>query len=132
VTLVDAVVLARSVYKHSLNYRSALVLGRARAVEEPEAKRAALEAIVEHVVPGRSRDARAPTDEELGGTSVLALRIDEASAKVRTGPPKDFDRDLALPIWAGLIPLRLVAGAPEAEERVPADVAVPDYLVGFG
>jgi uncharacterized protein len=126
-TLLDGVVLARSVYNHSLNYRSAVVLGRALVIEEFEEKRAALEAIVEHVVPGRSRDARAPNKKELAGTIVLALVIDEASAKVRNGPPKDFDSDVALLIWAGVIPLRLIAEGPEVEQRVPADVAVPAY-----
>jgi uncharacterized protein len=126
-TLLDGVVLARSVYNHSLNYRSAVVLGRALAIEEVEEKRAALEAIVEHVVPGRSRDARAPNEKELARTIVLALVIDEASAKVRNGPPNDFDSDVALPIWAGVIPLRLIAEGPEVEQRVPADVAVPAY-----
>jgi nitroimidazol reductase NimA-like FMN-containing flavoprotein (pyridoxamine 5'-phosphate oxidase superfamily) len=130
-TLLDGIVLARAVYKHSLNYRSAVVLGRAQAVEERDEKRAALAAIVEHVVPGRGRDARAPNDGELAGTKVLALPISEASAKLRTGPPNDFDADVDLPIWAGVIPLRLVAGEPETEERVPAGVGVPAYAASY-
>ncbi|MGH2983147.1 MAG: hypothetical protein ACRDK5_02645 [Solirubrobacterales bacterium] len=92
---------------------------------------AALAGIVEHVVAGRSADARTPNDRELAGTSVLALPIDEASAKVRAGLPKDFDADLALPIWAGVIPLRVVGGAPETEERVPPGVAVPPYAASY-
>ena len=116
-TLVDGLVLARSVYKHSLNYRSVVVLGRARKVVEREEKLTALAAIVEHVVPGRSREARPPSDNELAGTEVLAVEIGEASAKVRTGPPKDFDADLALPVWAGVIPLTTVAGKPVSDER---------------
>jgi nitroimidazol reductase NimA-like FMN-containing flavoprotein (pyridoxamine 5'-phosphate oxidase superfamily) len=130
-TLIDGVVLARSVYKSSLNYRSAVVLGRARAVETLDEKRAALAAVVEHVARGRSRDARGPRDEELEATTVLALPIDEASAKTRTGPPQDFDADLALPIWAGVIPLTLSAGTPEAEARVSPDLIVPSYATVY-
>jgi nitroimidazol reductase NimA-like FMN-containing flavoprotein (pyridoxamine 5'-phosphate oxidase superfamily) len=130
-TLLDGLVLARSVYNHSMNYRSAVVFGRTSPVEERDEKLAALAAIVEHVVAGRGRDARAPNDKELAGTAVLALAIAEASAKVRTGPPKDFDADLELPIWAGVIPLRLVADSPETEERVPAGVAVPPYADSY-
>ena len=116
-SLLDGVVLARSVYKSSLNYRSAVVLGQACPVDERNEKLLALEAVVGHVAPGRSRDARPPSDDELQATTVLALRIDEASAKVRTGPPGDFDHDLELAIWAGVIPLRLAAGTPETEPR---------------
>src|SRR5436853_1207420 len=93
-TLLDGVVLARSVYKSSLNYRSAVVFGRARKVEDGEEKRLALEAVVEHVAPGRSNEARAPSDEELKATLVLALEIDQASAKIRSGPPQDFEHDI--------------------------------------
>jgi len=97
-TIVDGVVLARSVYKSSLNYRSAVILDHTRKVEDADEKRLALEAVVEHVAAGRSREARAPNDEELTATLVLALVIDEASAKVRSGPPGDFEADLDLPI----------------------------------
>jgi uncharacterized protein len=130
-TLLDGIVLARSVYSHSLNYRSAVVLGRARTVEDPEEKRAGLAAVVEHVVPGRGREARAPSDQELAATSLLALTIDEASAKVRSGPPKDFEADLALPVWAGVLPLGLVAGEPETDARVPDGMAVPPYVQAY-
>jgi uncharacterized protein len=130
-TLLDGVVLARSVYKSSLNYRSAVVLGRARPVDELDERRLALEAVVEHGAPGRSRDARPPSQEELQATTVLALRIDEASAKVRSGPPGDFDHDLELDVWAGVIPLSLIAGTPETESRVPASVDVPAYATGY-
>jgi len=123
VTLLDGIVLARSVYNHSMNYRSAVVLGRARPLEGDE-KLAALEAIVEHVVPGRWSDARQPNRTELKATSVLALPLDQASAKIRTGPPSDFDEDENLPVWAGVIPLRLVAGAPESVDGLP----LPAYL----
>lgn len=130
-TLLDGLVLARSVYNHSMNYRSAVVFGRARVVEERDRKLAALEAIVEHVVPGRAEEARMPNDKELAGTTVLALPIGEASAKIRTGPPKDFDDDLELPVWAGVIPMRLVAGEPETVSGVPARVGVPAYVAGY-
>jgi nitroimidazol reductase NimA-like FMN-containing flavoprotein (pyridoxamine 5'-phosphate oxidase superfamily) len=130
-TLLDGLVLARSVYHHSLNYRSAVILGRARPVVDPEQKRAALEAIVEHVVAGRTRDARPPSDKELAGTSVLELPIDEASAKVRKGPPSDFDADVGLPVWAGVVPIRAVAGDPEPDEHVQPGLATPEYLRAY-
>jgi nitroimidazol reductase NimA-like FMN-containing flavoprotein (pyridoxamine 5'-phosphate oxidase superfamily) len=129
-TLLDGLVLARSVYNHSMNYRSAVVLGRARAVDDAEEKLAALEAIVEHVVPGRWQDARRPNEQELAATTVLALGLDEASAKVRSGPPKDFDDDVELPIWAGVVPLSLVAGVAETDAQVPDGVALPSYAGG--
>ena len=124
VTLLDGIVLARSVYNHSMNYRSVVVLGGARLVDDPEEKLAALEAVVEHVVPGRWADARQPNRKELKATSVLALPLDEASAKIRTGPPSDFEEDEDLPIWAGVIPLGLVADAPESSDGLP----LPSYL----
>jgi uncharacterized protein len=127
-TLLDGIVLARSVYNHSMNYRSAVVLGRARPVVDPDEKLAALETIVEHLVPGRWSDARLPDKKELKATTVLALPLDEASAKIRTGPPKEWDEDLDLPIWAGVIPLRLVSDAAETDAAVPADVELPPYL----
>jgi uncharacterized protein len=130
-TILDGLVLARSVYNHSMNYRSAVVFGRARAVEERAEKLAALEAVSEHVVRGRWADARGPSEKELAGTRVLAVAIEEASAKVRSGPPGDFEADVPLPIWAGVIPLHVAAGAPETDERVPQGVRVPDYAVAY-
>jgi uncharacterized protein len=130
-TIVDGVVLARSVYKSSLNYRSAVVLGHARTVEDTDEKRLALEAVVEHVAAGRSKEARAPNDEELKATLVLALEIDEASAKMRGGPPKDFEDDLELPFWAGVVPLGLAVGEPETADHVPEGVAVPSYASDY-
>ncbi|MBI2169801.1 MAG: pyridoxamine 5'-phosphate oxidase family protein [Actinobacteria bacterium] len=112
-TLLDGLVLARSVFHHSMNYRSAVVLGRAREVTDPGEKMAALEAIVEHVAPGRWGEARRPNEKEFRGTAVLAIPITEASAKVRTGPPVDDEEDLALPVWAGVIPLTLARGEPD-------------------
>jgi len=124
VTLLDGIVLARSVYNSSMNYRSAVVLGRAREVVDADEQLAALETIVEHIAPGRWADARRPNGKELKATTVLALPLDEASAKIRTGPPSDFDEDLDLPVWAGVIPLRVVAGAPESVDGLP----LPPYL----
>jgi uncharacterized protein len=127
VSLLDGLVLARSAMHHSANYRSAMLIGEARSVEDLDEKRAALEAIVEHIVPGRWRDVRPPTDNELRATSVLALPIDEASAKVRSGPPVDDEEDYALPTWAGVIPLDSVAGAPEPDRRLPDGISPPAY-----
>lgn len=118
VTLLDALVLARSVYNHSMNYRSVVVLGRAHEVTGREQKLQAMQRVVEHVVPGRWEDARQPNDGEIKGTTILALPLSEASAKIRSGPPIDDDADLALPVWAGLIPLALEPGEPVAAEGV--------------
>ena len=114
-TIVDGLVLARSVYNHSMNYRSAVVLGRARELTETDEKLRAMERIVEHVVPGRWADARQPNEAEIKGTTILAIGLDEASAKIRTGPPKDFDDDMSLPVWAGVIPLALTRSEPIAD-----------------
>ena len=116
-TLLDGLVLARAVYNHSMNYRSVVVLGRAREVENRDEKLRAMECVVEHVVPGRWSEARQPNEKELEATMILALPLDEASAKIRTGPPTDFDEDLDLPVWAGVIPLDLRRGRPYAETR---------------
>lgn len=117
VTLLDGLVLARSAFHHSVNYRSVVLYGRATEVTDPQAKSRALSALVDHVVPGRSASARPPNREELLRTMVLLLPLDEASAKVRTGPPVDEEEDYALSVWAGEIPLRLVAGEPRADDR---------------
>jgi nitroimidazol reductase NimA-like FMN-containing flavoprotein (pyridoxamine 5'-phosphate oxidase superfamily) len=129
VTLLDGLVLARSAFHHSMNYRSVVVLGRATEVTREEKVRA-LEGVVEHVMPGRSADVRPPNDIELKQTLVLALPITEASAKIRTGPPLDDEEDYALPVWAGVVPLRLTPGEPVADERLPAGVGVPEYIDG--
>ena len=126
VTLLDGLVLARSAFHHSVNYRSVVVLGSAYPVRDREAKHAALRTIVDHVVPGRSADARGPNDQELDATEVVALRLDEASAKVRTGPPVDAGEDYVLPVWAGELPLRLTVGEPLADAR--CTVSTPDYV----
>jgi nitroimidazol reductase NimA-like FMN-containing flavoprotein (pyridoxamine 5'-phosphate oxidase superfamily) len=129
VTLLDGLVLARSVYNHSMNYRSVVVLGHAREVTETEEKLQAMQHVVEHIVPGRWEDARQPTDGEIKGTTILALSLEEASAKIRTGPPKDFDDDLALPVWAGLIPLRLEPSPPIPDEGI--DASPPAYATDY-
>jgi nitroimidazol reductase NimA-like FMN-containing flavoprotein (pyridoxamine 5'-phosphate oxidase superfamily) len=118
VTLLDGLVLARSAFHHSMNYRSAVVLGKAHLVADPAEKLDALRAFVDHVVPGRWADVRQPTPMELRGTQVLTLALDEVSAKVRIGPPIDDEEDYALPIWAGVVPLRIVPGEPIADPRL--------------
>jgi nitroimidazol reductase NimA-like FMN-containing flavoprotein (pyridoxamine 5'-phosphate oxidase superfamily) len=131
VTLVDGLVLARSAFHHSMNYRSAVLFGRARELEEVEEKRRALARLVEHVIPGRTPDTRPPNDFEERYTRVLAFEIEQASAKVRSGGPKDDDADLALGHWAGEIPLRLVPGAPVPDPALGSDVAPPPYAVRY-
>jgi nitroimidazol reductase NimA-like FMN-containing flavoprotein (pyridoxamine 5'-phosphate oxidase superfamily) len=128
VTLVDGLVLARSIFNHSVNYRSVIVLGEARAVTCPEEKRAALAAFAERVAPGRWADARPPTPSELKATSILALPLDEVSAKARSGPPVDGDADHELDVWAGVVPIRLVRGEPEPDPALRAGIRLPDYL----
>ncbi len=119
VTLVDGLVLAKSAFHHSVNYRSVVVLGRMELVTGEAERRAALDAIVDALVPGRTADARAPSAQELKATQVLAMPLDEASAKVRTGGPVDDPEDAALPAWAGVVPLALVPGAPAGEPDPP-------------
>jgi nitroimidazol reductase NimA-like FMN-containing flavoprotein (pyridoxamine 5'-phosphate oxidase superfamily) len=120
VTLVDGLVLARSVFHHSCNYRSVVVLGVARLVEDEAERVAAMRAFTERLVPGRWDEARPPTRQELKGTQILALPLDESSAKVRTGGPVDDEEDYALDVWAGHVPVRLTAQEPIADARLPA------------
>jgi uncharacterized protein len=126
VTLLDGFVLARSAFHHSMNYRSVMVLGKARLVSDPEEKRKALECFTNHIVPGRWDEVRLPTDQELKATSVLALALDEVSAKVRTGPPIDDDEDYALPIWAGVVPVLTKVGEPVSDGRMPPESPAMD------
>jgi len=128
ITLVDGLVLARSAFHHSMNYRSVMVFGRMTPVDDATEKDAALRALVEHVVPGRMADARPPNDSELRKTSVLRLPITEASAKVRTGGPVDDDDDMDLPIWAGQLPISAAYGSPIPE---PGGPALPEYVTGY-
>ena len=129
VTLLDGLVLARSAFHHSMNYRSAVVFGTAREVTDREEKIRALDALVEHVMRGRSVDVRAPNESEIRQTLVLALPIEEASAKIRTGGPVDDEEDYALPVWAGVVPCALTFGEPVADERVGANV--PEYVSAY-
>lgn len=131
VTLVDGLVLARSAFHHSINYRSVVVFGRARVVESDEEKMRALLSFTEHILPGRWDEVREPNKQELNSTLVLALPLEEASAKVRTGPPVDDEEDYALPVWAGVLPLRAATGSPSADPRLPADTPLPAYLREF-
>lgn len=131
VTLVDGLVLARSAFHHSINYRSAVILGRAVLVEDDDEKNRALEAFTEHIIPGRWPEIRWPNELELKATSVLKLPIEEASAKVRTGDPKDDEEDYAMEIWAGVLPLQVVPGEPVADTRLEHDVPVPAHVSNY-
>jgi nitroimidazol reductase NimA-like FMN-containing flavoprotein (pyridoxamine 5'-phosphate oxidase superfamily) len=130
ITLLDGLVMARSAFHHSMNYRSVVVMGKARLVEGEE-KVSALTSLVEHVCRGRSADVREPNDSELRQTLVLAMPIDEASAKIRTGPPLDDEEDYALGTWAGVIPLKLVAQPPVADPLLGAGIEPPAYVINY-
>lgn len=131
VTLVDGLVLARSAFHHSINYRSVVIFGRATVVEDEAEKAQVLEAFVEHIIPGRSADVRAPNAQELKATSVLALPLVEASAKLRTGPPLDDEEDLAIPAWAGVLPMALASGVPIADLHMDPATPVPAYVAQY-
>jgi nitroimidazol reductase NimA-like FMN-containing flavoprotein (pyridoxamine 5'-phosphate oxidase superfamily) len=131
VTLVDGLVLARSAFHHSMNYRSVVILGRATLVDEREEKLAALRAFTEHVVPGRWNDVRQPTEPEIKATTVLALPLEEVSAKIRTGPPKDDEEDYSLPIWAGVVPLKHVPEGPIPDPRLEHTIDPPGYAQNY-
>ncbi|MGQ0762523.1 MAG: pyridoxamine 5'-phosphate oxidase family protein [Acidobacteriota bacterium] len=132
VTLIDGLVLARSAFHHSMNYRSVVVFGRARVIEDRAEKMSALTALSEHMIPGRWDEVRAPDDRELQLTTVLAIPLTEASAKVRTGPPVDDEEDYDLPVWAGVIPLRLIAEAPVDDPGLKVEMAAPEYAHRYG
>jgi hypothetical protein len=131
VTLVDGLVLARSAFHHSMNYRSAVVFGTARKIDEPTQKNEALRVISEHLIAGRWDEVRVPSEQELKATTVLELTIEEASAKARTGPPVDDEEDYALPAWAGVLPLALQAGEPVADARLAEGASVPEYVTKY-
>lgn len=131
VSLLDGLVLARSGFHHSMNYRSVMALGRAELVDEPDAKLCALKAFTDRLMPGRWEELRAPTVQELKATTIVRLPLDEASAKIRTGPPVDDEEDYVLPVWAGVLPLSLVAGSPIADLRLVPGTQVPDTVSGF-
>jgi len=131
ITLLDGLVLARSAFHHSMNYRSVVLLGEATKVEDDDEKRHAFDVIVEHVLTGRTQVARPASDSELRKTLVLALPIEEGSAKVRTGGPIDDEEDMHLPVWAGVVPLSLAPGQPEQDPAQPVDLPVP-VVQGMG
>ncbi len=131
VTLVDGLVLARSAFHHSINYRSVVVFGRAMRVDDPAEKNDALLAFSEQVIRGRWKDVREPTENELKQTTVLCLPLTEASAKVRTGPPIDDEEDYALPVWAGVLPLQVVPGEPIKDPRLPEQIEIPEYVTNY-
>jgi len=131
VTLIDALVLARSYFRHSMNYRSVVVLGAGRRVTDRDEKGRAMHALIERVHPGRSALLRAPTPQELDLTTVLALPIEEASAKIRTGPPIDLETDYSRPCWAGVLPIELKGGTPVPDARVPPGLAPPPQIASW-
>ncbi len=127
VTLLDGLVLARSIFNHSMNYRSVVILGKATLVDDPGEKIEALRLLSEHIIPGRWADSRQPNERELKATSVLRLPIEEFSAKVRQGPVVDDEEDYSFPVWAGVVPLEIVAGAPISDGRLDPMREVPAY-----
>jgi len=131
VTLLDGLVLARSIFNHSMNYRSVVILGKAVLVDDPAEKLEALRLLSEHIIPGRWADSRQPSDRELKATSVLRLPIEEFSAKVRKGPPIDDDEDYSFPTWAGVIPLETKAGTPVDDARLLKGQAIPQYALAY-
>jgi nitroimidazol reductase NimA-like FMN-containing flavoprotein (pyridoxamine 5'-phosphate oxidase superfamily) len=131
VTLLEGLVLARSLFNHSMNYRSVVILGKATLVDDPAEKLEALRTLSEHILPGRWDDSRQPNERELKATSVLRVPIEEFSAKVRLGPPIDDAEDLAFPTWAGVIPLEMKAGEPISDPKLEAGREVPEYIRGY-
>lgn len=131
ITLLDGLVLARSVFHHSMNYRSVVIFGTATMVESADQKLEALRAFTEHVVPGRWAEARPPSPQELQGTLVLSLPLTEASAKIRTGPPVDDEADYSLPVWAGVVPLHLAAAPPINDPRLSSGIVAPTYALHY-
>ena len=131
ITLLDGLVVARSVFHNSMNYRSVVLFGQGHVIEGKEERLRALEVLTEHVVPGRWRDARPPNRKELNATTVVALPIESATAKLRAGPPGDDEEDYALPIWAGVIPMGQVFGAAQDDPRLADGIATPDYIQGY-
>ena len=131
VTIVDGLVLARSVFHHSVNYRSVVLFGMGRLVENEQEKLSALEAVTEHLIPGRWKEARLPNRKEMNATSVVSIKIDEASAKVRQGGPLDDEEDYSLPVWAGVLPLQHSPLPPIRDERQSEDIALPSYIDSY-
>jgi nitroimidazol reductase NimA-like FMN-containing flavoprotein (pyridoxamine 5'-phosphate oxidase superfamily) len=130
-TVVDGLVMARSAFHHSINYRSVVLFGHGRLLTANEEKLRALEVLVEHVTPGRWKDVRPPSAQELKATSVVAIPIESASAKLRSGPPKDDAEDYGLPVWAGVLPLKLAPQEPVPDPQLAQGITAPDYLVHY-
>jgi nitroimidazol reductase NimA-like FMN-containing flavoprotein (pyridoxamine 5'-phosphate oxidase superfamily) len=131
VTLLDGLVLAKSAFSHSMNYRSVVAFGEARVVNDAEMKMAAFKALLDHLIPGRWEDSRQPDEKEVQATTVLAMPIDEASVKMRSGPPQDAAKDLDLPYWTGVIPLSLTSSAAIPDPAMQEEKAVPDYAIDY-
>jgi nitroimidazol reductase NimA-like FMN-containing flavoprotein (pyridoxamine 5'-phosphate oxidase superfamily) len=131
VTLLDGLVLARSIFNHSMNYRSVVILGKATLVDQPEEKLEALRLLSEHIIPGRWNDVRQPSEKELKATSVLRLPIEEFSAKVRSGPAIDDEEDYSFPTWAGVVPLEMKTGEPIPDARLLAGQNTPEYAINY-
>jgi uncharacterized protein len=131
VTLLDGLVLARSVFNHSMNYRSVVVIGKASLITDHDEKMAALHALSDHIAPGRWEQSRKPSEQEFKATSILKLPLTECSAKVRTGPPIDDEADIALDVWAGVIPLKLMPSDPLPDPHLRPDIAMPDNVKNF-
>jgi uncharacterized protein len=131
VTIVDGIRFARSMFEHSMNYRTVIVYGSAQEVTDPDELRSVFDTITDHVAPGRSADARKPNDDELRQTTFVRIPLDEASAKVSEGFPEEPDSDLALDVWAGILPLRLTPGEPVGDPLLRPETTVPDYVIGW-
>jgi uncharacterized protein len=131
VTLVDGLVLARSAFHHSINYRSVIIFGTAAMVSDPQEKIAALKTFTEHIIPGRWSEVRGPTEQELKATTVLVLGLEEVSAKIRSGPPKDDPADQEIPVWAGELPLRMEAMTPVNDPNLSPGITPPSYVANY-
>jgi nitroimidazol reductase NimA-like FMN-containing flavoprotein (pyridoxamine 5'-phosphate oxidase superfamily) len=131
ITLLDGIVLARSVFSHSINYRSAVLFGRGHVILDDDMRMQALETFTERLIPGRWQDVRPPSEVELKQTTIVAVPIESASAKIRSGPPKDNQDDLELPVWAGVLPLHQVCGAAVADPQLGAETEVPEYIRNY-
>jgi uncharacterized protein len=130
-TVIDGLVLARSVFHHSVNYRSVVMFGSGRLIMDEQEKLAALKAVTEHLIPGRWQEARLPNRKELNATSVVSIKIEEASAKVRMGPAVDEEEDYALPVWAGILPLQEMALSPVQDDHLSEAIPVPEYVACY-
>ena len=131
VTLLDGLVLARSAFNHSVNYRSVMAVGVPEKIRDPKQKRLALDFLVDKLIPGRRQDLRANSRQELAATSILRMPLTDVSAKIGKGPPDDFDKDMELPVWAGVLPLAQVWGEPEPDPALPDETPVPDYVRNY-